>query len=257
MNDSLYIAATGMQAQQLNIDSIANNLANVSTAGFKKGRVNFQEMMHVDPNGDAAARSGVAGPHGLGISVGSVTKDFTPGALAQTGGAMDLAINGAGFIEVTVADGSHGYTRGGSLQVNKDGYLATAAGHPLKPGIQVPANASALRIGADGKVTVQASVNGPVTEIGQIELANFANPSALNAVAGGIYAPTEDSGEAIFGKPGALGLGALAQGSLENSNVTLVDEMVTLMVAQRAYEMSSKVIQASDEMMGLTNNLRR
>lgn len=257
MNDSLYIAATGMQAQQQNIDAIANNLANVSTAGFKKGRVNFQEMMHVDPNQPGAARGGLNGPLGLGISVASVAKDFAPGPLSQTNAPMDLAINGAGFIEVTLADGSRGYTRGGTLQVSKDNYLATADGHVLRAAIHVPANAAAIQIGADGKVSAQTTAKGPMTEIGQIELASFANPSALNAVAGGIYAPTEASGEANLGKPGAQGLGVLAQGALENSNVTLVDEMVTLMIAQRAYEMSSKVIQASDEMMGLTNNLRR
>jgi flagellar basal-body rod protein FlgG len=254
MNDSLYIAATGMQAQQQNIDAIANNLANVSTAGFKRGRVNFQEMMHVDPNQAAGA---AAAPLGLGISVGSVAKDFAPGALTQTGAQLDLAINGAGFIEVTMADGSRGYTRGGTLQVSKDSYLATAAGHVLKPSIHIPANAAQIQIAADGKVSVQSAVNGPITEIGQIELANFANPSALGALASGVYAPTEASGEANYGKAGAQGMGTLAQGALENSNVNLVDEMVTLMIAQRAYEMSSKVIQASDEMMGLTNNLRR
>lgn len=257
MNDSLYIAATGMQAQQQNIDAIANNLANVSTAGFKKGRVNFQEMMHVDPNQPGAARAGLNGPLGLGISVGSVAKDFAPGALTQTNAPMDLAINGAGFIEVTLADGSRGYTRGGTLQISKDNYLATADGHVLKAAIHVPANAASVKIGADGKVSAQMSANGPLSEIGQIELASFANPSALNAVANGIYAPTEASGDANLGKPGLQGMGVLAQGALENSNVTLVDEMVTLMIAQRAYEMSSKVIQASDEIMGLTNNLRR
>jgi flagellar basal-body rod protein FlgG len=256
MNDSLYIAATGMQAQQLNIDSIANNLANVSTVGFKKGRVNFQEMMHVDPAG-AAAHPGTTGPTGLGISVGSVARDFTAGALTQTGAPMDVAINGAGFFEVTMADGSRGYTRGGTLQVTRDSYLATAAGNVLHPAIHIPANASAIQIGADGKVAVQSTAGGAFTEVGQLELANFANPSGLNAVASGVYAPTEASGEAIFAKPGAQGMGALAQGTLESSNVTLVDEMVTLMVAQRAYEMSSKVIQASDELMSLTNNLRR
>jgi flagellar basal-body rod protein FlgG len=156
-----------------------------------------------------------------------------------------------------MADGSRGYTRGGTLQVTKESYLATANGNLLKPSIHVPANASSIQIGADGKVSVQSTGDGAITEIGQLELANFANPSALSNVASGVYAPTEASGEAVFGKPGTQGMGALAQGALENSNVTLVDEMVTLMVAQRAYEMSSKVIQASDELMSLTNNLRR
>ena len=254
MNDSLYIAATGMQAQQLNLDTIANNLANVSTSGFKKGRVNFQEMMQADPSSQAGAH---ASPMGLGIGVTNFAKDFSAGALTRTGAAMDLAVNGAGFIEVTLADGSRGYTRGGTLQVTKDNFLAAPNGLVLRPSIHVPANASALLIGADGKVSVQTSANAAPTDIGQLELVNFANPSALNALSGGVYTPTEGSGEAASGRAGSAGLGAFVQGALENSNVTLVDEMVTLMVAQRAYEMSSKVMQASDELMSLTNNLRR
>ena len=253
MNDSLYIAATGLQAQQLNIDAIANNLANVSTTGFKKGRVNFQEMMQAG-SGDGVARGA---PLGLGIGVANFAKDFTAGALTQTGVPMDVAVNGAGFFEVALADGSRAYTRGGTLQVTKDNYLATANGNVLRPSIHVPANATALQIGADGKVLVQSAIGGALTEIGQLELANFANPAGLAAISGGVYTPTEASGEALLGRPGTQGLGAIAQGALEGSNVTLVDEMVTLMVAQRAYEMSSKVIQAADELMSLTNNLRR
>lgn len=260
MNDSLYIAATGMQAQQLNIDSIANNLANISTTGFKKSRINFQEMMHIDPaQGQAgqAGQAGISGTMGLGISVSSVTKDFSSAPLTQTGAPMDLAINGAGFLEVVLADGSRGYTRAGTLQVTRESYLATANGNLIKPSIHIPANASAIQIAADGKVSVQTGTDGAFIDVGQLELANFANPAALNQVAGGVYAPTAASGEAVYGKAGTQGMGTLAQGALEGSNVNMVDEMVTLMVAQRAYEMSSKVIQASDELMSLTNNLRR
>lgn len=252
MNDSLYIAATGMQAQQTTIDSIANNLANVGTTGFKKGRVAFQQMMQADPATAAQPPSA-----GLGIAVASITRDFTPGTLAQTGAQMDVAIDGAGFIEVALADGSLAYTRGGTLSVTPDAYLATADGHVLKPAIHIPANVSAIHIAADGKVSIQTAAGGASSEVGQIELATFANPAALTALAGGLYTPTEGSGEAMVAKAGSAGLGRVAQGSLENSNVNLTDEMVTLIVAQRAYEMSSKVIQASDEMMSLTNNLRR
>ncbi|GAB2842810.1 flagellar basal-body rod protein FlgG [Pseudoduganella ginsengisoli] len=255
MNESLYIAATGMQAQQLSIDATANNLANVSTAGFKKGRVNFQEMMHVEP---AAAGTGKPAPLGLGISVGGIARDFAPGPLTQTGAAMDLAIDGNGFLEVVLADGSRGYSRGGTLQVSKDGYLADAGGHVLRPAIAMPAGADQLQISADGKVSVRmAGQDSRRLELGQLELAHFANPGALQQVAGGVYVPGEGSGDAVYGKAGVQGLGRFAQGALENSNVTLVDEMVTLMVAQRAYEMGSKVIQASDELMSMTNNLRR
>lgn len=252
MNDSLYIAATGMQAQQQTIDAIANNLANVSTTGFKKGRVAFQQMMQADP----ATPTQTASP-GLGIAVASITRDFTPGALAQTGAQMDLAINGAGFLEVALADGSRAYTRGGTLTVSPDAYLATADGHVLKPAIHIPANVSKIYIAADGKVSVQAGANATPQDVGQIELASFANPAALSTLSGGLYTPTEASGEAMVAKAGSAGVGPLVQGALESSNVNLSDEMVTLIVAQRAYEMSSKIIQASDELMSLTNNLRR
>lgn len=257
MNDSLYIAATGMQAQQLSIDTIANNLANVATTGFKKGHANFQELMQVGPAQRIAGQPGVTGPFGLGIGVDSVARDFSAGGLTRTNAPMDLAIDGSGFIGVTLADGSHGYSRAGTLQVTKDAYLATSNGNVLKPAIHIPANASAILIGADGKVSVQSPAHTQPVEVGHIELANFANASALKGAGGGVYIPTEGSGEAMFGKPGARGFGTLAQGALENSNVSMGDEMVTLMIAQRAYEMSAKVIQASDEMMQLTNNLRR
>ena len=254
MNDSLYIAATGMQAQQLNIDAIANNLANVTTTGFKKSHVNFAELMLVDSA--PGARDGAAAA-GLGISAGSMAKDFSAGAMTRTNAALDLAIDGSGFIGVSLADGSQGYSRGGTLHVTKESYLATSNGELLKPAIHIPANAGPITIGADGKVSVTVAGQSQPVEVGQIELANFANAAALKGAAAGVYVPTEASGDAVFGKPGAQGFGALAQGALENSNVSMVDEMVTLMIAQRAYEMSSKVIQASDEMMSLTNNLRR
>lgn len=253
MNDALYIAATGMQAQQQSIDTIANNLANVNTVAFKRSRVNFQELMQAD----TAHATSKAGALGMGISADSVAKDFTVGALTPTSSPMDLAINGSGFIEVTMADGSRGYSRGGSLQVSKDSFLTTSNGHVLRPAIHVPTNVASITIAADGKVSAQTASQSQAFEIGQVELVNFANPGALQAQGNGVYTPTEASGEANYGKPGSQGMGTLVQGSLENSNVTLVDEMVNLMVAQRAYELSSKVIQASDEIMSLTNNLRR
>ncbi|BBB70253.1 flagellar basal-body rod protein FlgG (plasmid) [Undibacterium sp. YM2] len=257
MNNSLYIAATGMQAQQMSIDTIANNLTNVNTSGFKKGRVNFQEMMHVDGSASAQNPSATLNPVGLGIGIENVSRDFVAGALTQTNSPMDIAINGSGFIEVTLADGSRGYTRGGTLQVNQDSYLATSSGQVLRPGIHMPQNVTGITIGTDGKIMVQTGDQSQVSEVGQIELVNFSNPAGLKMVASGIYQPSANSGEATYGKPGAAGFGAIAQNTLEGSNVSLVDEMVTLMIAQRAYEMSSKIVQASDEMMSLTNNLRR
>jgi flagellar basal-body rod protein FlgG len=257
MNDSLYIAATGMQAQQQTLDTIANNLVNVNTPAFKKSRVNFNELMHVEPHKETSAGSGASNILGVGISVERVAKDFAPGILSQTSSPLDLAINGNGFIEVTLPDGSRGYTRGGTMQITKDSFLATSAGYALKPAIHIPANITSLTIEKDGKVLVQTSAKAQPVEIGHLEMASFSNPAGLKAAGAGVYVPTEASGQAVYGKPGSQGMGTIAQGSLEASNVSLVDEMVTLMVAQRAYELSSKVAQASDEVMSMTNNLRR
>jgi len=253
MNDSLYIAATGMQAQQLNIDSIANNLANVTTTGFKKGHVSFRELMQMAPGHSGGAP---AGNVGLGISANSVVRDFAAGALTRTNAQMDVAVDGSGFIGVTLPDGTHAYSRGGSLRVTEDSYLATSGGYVLSPSIHIPEGATSISIATDGKVSVQTAARAEPVEVGQIELANFANAAGLKGAGSGVYLPTEESGEAIFGKPGTRGFGSLSQGALEASNVSMVDEMVTLMIAQRAYEMSSKVIQASDEIMALTNKLR-
>lgn len=254
MNDALYIAATGMQAQQRSIDTLANNLANVSTPGFKKARVSFLEMMHAPQETAAQVPQS---PTGMGISVDRVTKDFSQGALTPTGVALDLAIDGAGFIEVGLPDGSRAYTRGGSLKVTEDGYLATRSGLVLKPAIHIPADVGSVSIARDGTVQFQNTQTRQRINAGQLELVHFANPGALTATSQGVYLPNAESGDARFGKAGEEGLGSFAQATLESSNVSLVDEMVTLMVAQRAYELSSKVIQASDELMSLTNNLRR
>lgn len=255
MNDSLYIAATGMQAQQTTIDTVAANLANVNTPGFKKGRVSFHEM--IETGADLAATTSALPAASMGIAIDAVGKDFTPGQLQQTGRQLDLAISGDGFLEVTLADGSRAYSRGGTLQITKDSYLADAHGQVLKPAIYVPSNTQSIKITNDGKIFVQLPNQAQPTEMGQIELVQFQNPSGLRQVGSGTYQPTEDSGEAVYGKPGTLGLGTLVQGSIESSNVSLVDEMVTLMTAQRAYELSSKVAQTADELMSLTNNLRR
>ncbi len=254
MNDSLYIAATGMQAQQLSIDAVANNIANMATAGYKKSRVNFQALMHGEASVAPLENHASVG---LGIGVTGMSRDFAPAALQRTDAPMDLAIEGNGFIELVLADGSRGYTRGGTLALSKEGFLSTAAGHLLKPGIQVPPNTVALAVAADGRVSASVSTQDTPVEIGQLELVRFANPSALASVTGGVYAVTPDSGEALAMRGGDAGIGHFVQGALESSNVALVDEMVTLMAAQRAYELSSKLIQASDELMQLTNNLRR
>lgn len=266
MNDALYIAATGMQAQQLNVDTIANNLANVNTPGFKKGRVSFTDLVareaaqvqpSASPDGSPAGLMASLQHLGAGVGTANVSRSFDLGDLKQTGASLDLAIQGDGFFEVTLPDGGHAFTRGGSLKVTAEGLLATQSGQVLKPGISVPGNATAVTIGADGRVLVTVPNRATPIDAGQLELVRFANPSALVAGGDNLYRASEGSGEPAAGVPGQDGMGLLAQGYLEGSNVKMVDEMVNLMVAQRAYEANVKVAQASDEMLGLINGLRR
>jgi flagellar basal-body rod protein FlgG len=248
LNDALYIAATGMNAQQLNVDTIANNLANVNTPGFKKARVSFQDMMYRE-----AARSAL----GSGVSVTGTSRAFEGGELKKTESPLDVAIRGDGFIEVVTPDGSTAYTRGGTLQVNRDGLLSNAQGLPLKASIRVPDDAQGLTIASDGRVLARTAQQGNPFEIGRIDLARFTNPTALAPLGDNLFRPTDASGDARTARPGEEGFGTFAQGYVEASNVKLIEEMVELMIAQRAYEVSTKVIQASDEMMGMTNSLRR
>jgi flagellar basal-body rod protein FlgG len=260
MNDSLYIAATGMHMQQMNVDTIANNLANINTPGFKKARVNFLDLVYRETGQGSYADGNqqIAGmAQGSGVGIFGVSKVFTNGELKKTDLPLDLAIRGDGFFEVTMPDGQQAYTRGGSLIVNKDGFLSTPDGNPLKPGIHVALDTKSIAISPDGTVTTQSNDKTAPIEIGRIELANFADATGLMAMGENLYKPSEKSGDAIYSKPGQDGTGLVAQGFVEASNVQLIDEMVNLMVAQRAYEMSVKVIQASDEMLGMSNNLRR
>ncbi|HWH82078.1 MAG TPA: flagellar basal-body rod protein FlgG [Burkholderiaceae bacterium] len=259
MIDSLYIGATGLNAQQLNVDTIANNLANVNTAGFKRGRVDFEDVMYreVQRANGMPGSAGNAHLLGSGVGVAGVHKLFTTGELKKTDNGFDIAIRGDGFLEVVLADGNHAYTRTGRLTVNKEGFLASAEGYALRPSIAVPADAKNIDIAANGVVTASFGDARAPEELGQIELASFSNTSGLAPAGENLYRSTEGSGEPTYGKPGDDGRGTLAQGYLETSNVKLVEEMVNLMVAQRGYEVSAKVIQASDEMMSLSNNLRR
>jgi len=259
MLDSLYIAATGMNAQQLGIDTISNNLANVSTPAFKKGRIGFQDLMYRE----LARANGLIGGvnnvnrSGVGVAVVGAGKLFTPGELKKTEAPLDLAIRGRGFLEVVLADGSHAYTRAGALQVDKDGFLGTPEGYQLNPAIQIPPDAISITIEATGAVLAQVAGESQPIEVGTITLADFVNPGGLTPRGENLYLPSEASGDAFFGKPGEQNLGTLAQGFLEASNVKLVEEFINLIVAQRAYEVSAKAIQASDEMLGIVNNLRR
>jgi flagellar basal-body rod protein FlgG len=261
MFDALQIAATGMNAQQQNVDAIANNLANVNTNGFKRARVSFTDL--VSRQAEAAAMSGATDPdsglamRGTGVSVAHVTRSFEPGEARQTGSVYDVTIGGDGFLEVLMPDGSRAYTRGGTLRVSADGQLATASGQPLKPGINIPDDVQELAISTDGRVQVKTARHPAAVEVGQLELVRFISPSGLEPLGEGLFRATEAAGEPMAGRPGQDGLGSIRQGFVEGSNVKMVEEMVNLMVAQRAYEASVKVVQASDEMLGMVNNLRK
>jgi flagellar basal-body rod protein FlgG len=260
MNEALHIAATGLHAQQTHVETIANNLANVNTVGFKRGRVSFLDMLASGADrvaGGEGAPSAGGVRLGAGVAVAAVAKSFEGGDVRKTDSALDIAIAGDGFLPVTLADGARAFFRGGSLGVNRDGMLATQAGFTVAPGIAIPDNAQDLTITADGTVLARVAGQAAPVELGQLELVRFASPAGLHPMGDGLYTGTESSGQAIAGRAGEDGMGSLRQGYLEGSNVKLVEEMVSLMVAQRAYEASAKVVQASDEMLGLVNNLRK
>ena len=258
MLDSLYISATGMQAQQLSVDTISNNLANVNTAAYKRSRVGFEDLLYRE-----LARTGpllggeAAGRYGSGVAVSGTVKAFADGDLRKTDAPLDVAIRGTGFFEVLLPDGSRAFTRSGALQVNREGTLVTAEGHVIMPALQVPADATAIAIDSTGSINATVPGETRPVEVGRLELARFVNPAGLSAVGGNLYLATEKSGDAIAGKPGEEGFGTLAQGFLESSNVKLVDELVALVLAQRAFEVNARAVQASDELLSQINNLRR
>jgi flagellar basal-body rod protein FlgG len=258
MLDSLYISATGMHVQQLNVDTISNNLANVNTTAFKRARVSFEDTLYRE-----LGRSGpllgadAAGRFGAGVAVAGTSKLFTDGDLRKTDAALDVAIRGSGFFEVALPDGTRAFTRTGALRVNQDGVLSTAEGHALMPALQVPPEATGITIDTSGMVTARVPNESAPMELGRLEMARFANPGGLNAVGGNLYVATGKSGDALPGRPGEDGFGTLAQGFLESSNVKLVEEMIGLVLAQRAFEVNARAVQAADELLGMVNNLRR
>jgi flagellar basal-body rod protein FlgG len=260
MFDALYVGATGMRGQQLQIDTIAHNLANLNTPGFRREVVTFDE---VSAALSASAATGVLQnpsaslmARGAGVSAG-VTLSSVAGELKQTGEPFDVAIDGPGFIEVTRADGTPAYTRSGKLKINTDGFLATTDGSPLSANLAIPADTRQIMIGPDGKVTALVGESTEPVEVGQIEIATFQNPAALQAAGANLYTAPAAAGEPQIAAPGESGLGTLKQGFVESSNVQLADELVTLMLAQRAFEMNSRVVQAADQMASITNSLYR
>lgn len=262
MDRSLFIAATGMEAQRINIDVISNNLANVNTTGFKKSRADFQELMYQSlKTAGAVSSDGNEVPTGiqvgLGVKPAAVQKMFNQGDFVSTGNNLDMVIEGSGFFQITKPDGELAYTRAGTFKLNSEGNLVTSDGYPLEPAITIPTNALEITITPEGSVSVlQAGDNTPV-EVGQIETAQFINPGGLKAIGKNLFIPSGSSGEATTGNPGADGLGSINQGFIELSNVNVVEEMVNMIVSQRAYELNSKVIQSTDEMLALANNLKR
>lgn len=257
MNDALFIAATGMQTQQTNVDTIANNIVNASTPAFKRSVVSFTDMVTAQSQPVGTARQGGAiGPvpvTGIGVGLARVGRAYDAGDLKKTDSQYDVAMNGDGFIGVAMSDGTKAVTRGGTLKVNADGMLATQGGLALQPGIAIPENALSLTIGPDGRVQVTLPNQAAPQDVGQLELVRFANPDQLTPLGDNLYAVTDAAGESTSSD----GVGTVQQGYLEGSNVRMVDEMVNLMLAQRAYDASVKVIQTSDEMLASANNLRR
>jgi len=260
---ALYSAASGMGAQQINLDNIAHNLANANTTGFKARRAQFQDLMYqslVQP-GSAAGQQSVV-PTGLQVGLGTRTTSneilFSQGNFVSTSNPLDTVIEGKGFFQVRLPSGELGYSRAGSFHLNRDGNLVTGEGNLLEPQIVIPADAQSITIARDGTVSFNQPGQSSAQQAGQIQLANFANPAGLNSLGGNLFAPTDASGDAIIGNPGGQeGLGTLMQGYTEQSNVSVVDEFVNLIVAQRAYEASSKVVKAADEMYQNVNNLTR
>ncbi len=260
---AMFSSATGMIAQQTNIDTIANNMANVSTTGFKKSRVNFQDLLYETIRAAGTQTSaGTTTPEGIqighGVRPSSVAKLFTPGSMIQTGNPLDLAIEGDGFFEIELPDGTSAYTRDGSFRRNAVGTVLTVDGYPLTPAITIPEDASSISVGSDGVVSVFVPGTPDATQVGEIQLSRFANDAGLDARMGvNLLLENGASGPPITGTPGEDGFGRLTQGFLENSNVQVVEEIINMIVAQRAYEANSKVIQTSDEMLQVANSIRR
>lgn len=260
---ALYSAASGMTAQQLNVDNIANNLANSNTAGYKTRRAQFQDLLYqnmIQPG--AAAGQQTVVPTGLQLGLGTRASSneiiFTQGEFSQTNNPLDVVIQGNGFFQVLQPNGTIAYTRAGQFQMSQTGSLVDSNGNPLQPNITLPTNAQSVTIATDGTVSYTLPNQTAAQTAGQIQLATFANPSGLNSLGQNYYQPTTASGEPILGTPGGQeGTGTLLQGYTEQSNVSVVNEFVNLIISQRAYEANSKVVKAADEMYQEMNNLTK
>jgi len=260
---ALYSAGSGMIAQQMNVDNIAHNLANANTVGFKMRRAQFQDLLYqnvVQPGAAAGAQTVV--PSGLQLGLGTRPASneiiLTQGNFVTTGNPMDMVIQGKGFFQIRKPTGELAYTRSGAFHLDRDGNIVTSDGDPLEPQITLPPEAQSITIAGDGTVSYSLPGQTAVQQAGQVQLANFPNPAGLNSLGRNLFAPTDASGEPTLGIPGGQeGLGSLQQGFLEQSNVSVVEEFINLIVSQRAYEANSKIVRASDEMYQQVNNMTR
>ncbi|MDP9142189.1 MAG: flagellar basal-body rod protein FlgG [Pseudomonadota bacterium] len=259
MNQALWVAKTGLDAQQTRMSVVSNNLANVNTTGFKRGRAAFEDLLYQTVRQPGAQTSQqTQAPTGLmlgtGVRVVATEKLFTQGNMLQTNNPLDLAINGRGFFQIQMPDGSVAYTRDGGFKLDAQGQMVNNAGFVLQPGISVPDGAQSLSIGGDGIVTAQLAGQAAPQQIGQLLVADFINVGGLQPIGENLYAETASSGTPQTGAPGQSGLGMMVQGSLESSNVNVVEELVNMIETQRAYEMNSKAISTTDQMLAYVSN---
>ncbi|MFY9673939.1 MAG: flagellar basal-body rod protein FlgG [Terriglobales bacterium] len=258
---ALYTGASGMQAQQTNLDTIANNLANSSTTGFRSSRMQFQDLIYqnvIMPGAAASQQTTVDAGLQIGLGTRSAASEIlqAQGDLSATGNQLDLAIEGNGFFQVLLPSGELAYTRAGSFHTDATGNVVTANGNPIQPALNIPQNSTSVNIAADGTVSVTLPGQAASQQVGSIQLALFPNAGGLSSNGGNLFTPTTASGDAVVGTPGGTdGLGSIEQGYLEQSNVSVVDEFINMIVAQRSYEASSRVVQAADQMLQLINNL--
>jgi flagellar basal-body rod protein FlgG len=259
MNQGLWVAKTGLDAQQTRMAVVSNNLANVNTTGFKQGRAVFEDLLYqnVRQSGGQSSQDTLL-PTGMNLGTGvrivATEKMFTQGSVLQTGNNMDVAINGRGFFQIQKPDGEPAYTRDGNFQVDDQGQLVTSSGYIVQPGITIPDNAESLTIGSDGVVSAKLPGQPSASQIGTLEVTDFINPVGLQPIGENLYIETAASGSPNTGTPGLNGLGSLNQGALEGSNVNVVSELVNMIETQRAYEMNSKAISTNDQMMQYLNN---
>lgn len=259
---ALFTAASGMNAQQANIDNVAQNLANVNTAGFKKAHIEFEDLVYQEARTpgtptSTSSESPIGLQMGLGTRAVGTARDFSAGNLRSTSAPLDLAIEGDGFFQVTRPDGTVGYSRAGAFHRDAQGLLVTTEGYPVQPQITIPANATSVSISKEGIVSAHIAGQTAAQELGTLEIATFQNPAGLRPLGGNLFEMTSASGEPESGAPGTDSRGTLAQGFIEDSNVSVVEEMVNMILGQRAYEANSRVVRAADEMLSQVNNLVR